>query len=338
MDSLSLLQGILPTQGSNPGLPHCRQIFYQLSHKESPRILEWVTYSFSSRCSQPRKWSGGLLQCRLNLYRLRYQEAHLFQIPRPSHLGVNYHDTIIWNFLRQIVSRVTNPERCSKTGILLSNIFRKQWILYSSLHWYLWNSILKISVFTIVKFIETEGASLCGSVVKNLPANAGRPRFNPWVRMPWRRKWQPTLVFLPGKSHAQTSLWGYSPWGCRRVGHDLATKQQRAGGGESMGLLVPGYGSSVWRWTVVMTATTIMQMYFRSVICILKKGLNGKFRIVYILPHTYKKMITLLTSNSSMSFMCFCILNVLNYTVRLFLSLDFYLDVLCEVHPCHYIW
>ena len=34
--SLSLLQGIVPTQGSNPGLPHCRQILYQLSHKGSP--------------------------------------------------------------------------------------------------------------------------------------------------------------------------------------------------------------------------------------------------------------------------------------------------------------
>jgi len=36
--SLSLLQGILPTQGSNPGLPNCRQILYQLSHKGSPEI------------------------------------------------------------------------------------------------------------------------------------------------------------------------------------------------------------------------------------------------------------------------------------------------------------
>ena len=34
--SLSLLQGIFPTQGSNPGPPHCRQILYQLSHKGSP--------------------------------------------------------------------------------------------------------------------------------------------------------------------------------------------------------------------------------------------------------------------------------------------------------------
>ena len=44
VDSLSLLQGIFPTRGSNPGLPNCRQILYQLSHKGNPRILEWVAY------------------------------------------------------------------------------------------------------------------------------------------------------------------------------------------------------------------------------------------------------------------------------------------------------
>ena len=42
--SLSLLQGIFTTQGSNSGLPHCRWILYQLSHKGRPRILEWVAY------------------------------------------------------------------------------------------------------------------------------------------------------------------------------------------------------------------------------------------------------------------------------------------------------
>ena len=40
--SLPLLQGIFPTQRLNPGLPHCRWILYQLSHKASSRILEWV--------------------------------------------------------------------------------------------------------------------------------------------------------------------------------------------------------------------------------------------------------------------------------------------------------
>ena len=51
VDSLFLLQGIFPTRGSNPGLPHCSRILYQLSHKGSPRILEWVAYPFSSRSS-----------------------------------------------------------------------------------------------------------------------------------------------------------------------------------------------------------------------------------------------------------------------------------------------
>ena len=55
---LSLLQGIFPTQGSNPGLPHCRQTLYQLSHKGNPRILEWVAYPFSSGSSQPRNLTG----------------------------------------------------------------------------------------------------------------------------------------------------------------------------------------------------------------------------------------------------------------------------------------
>ena len=54
----ALLQEIFPTQGSNPGLSHCRQILYHLSHPGSPRILEWVAYPFSSRSSQPRSQTG----------------------------------------------------------------------------------------------------------------------------------------------------------------------------------------------------------------------------------------------------------------------------------------
>ena len=45
-----------------------------------------------------------------------------------------------------------------------------------------------------------------------------RCRFNPWVRkIPWRRKWQPTPGFLPGKFHGQRSWAGYSPWGCKEL-------------------------------------------------------------------------------------------------------------------------
>ena len=52
-----------------------------------------------------------------------------------------------------------------------------------------------------------------------------RPGFHPWVRkMPWRKKWQPTPRFLPGKFHGQWSLVGYSPRGHKRVGHDSEIK------------------------------------------------------------------------------------------------------------------
>ena len=59
-------------------------------------------------------------------------------------------------------------------------------------------------------------ASQVALVVKNPPANAGDTRlgFIPWVRKnPWRRALQPIPVFLPGESHGQRKLAGYSPWG-----------------------------------------------------------------------------------------------------------------------------
>ena len=56
--------------------------------------------------------------------------------------------------------------------------------------------------------------------VKALPANAGDVRDvgstpSGVGKIPWRRKWQPAPVFLPGESHGLTSLVGYSPWGCK---------------------------------------------------------------------------------------------------------------------------
>ena len=55
--SLSLLQGVFPSQELNPGL-HCRKILYQLGHKGSPRILEWVVFPFSNGSSWPRNQTG----------------------------------------------------------------------------------------------------------------------------------------------------------------------------------------------------------------------------------------------------------------------------------------
>ena len=63
---------------------------------------------------------------------------------------------------------------------------------------------------------------------KESACKSRRCRFDSWVgKIPWRSKWQPTPVFLPRKSHGQRSLVGYSPWGHKRVRHNLETKQQQ---------------------------------------------------------------------------------------------------------------
>jgi len=76
-------------------------------------------------------------------------------------------------------------------------------------------------VFSTSVYESTYWVSLVAQKLKNRPAMQDRrPRFNPWVRRnPWRRKRQIISVFLPGKSHGQRKLVGYSP-GSLRVRHD----------------------------------------------------------------------------------------------------------------------
>ena len=70
MGSLSLLQGIFPTEGSNPGLPHCRWILHQLSHKRSARM---GSLSLLQQIFPTQEWNWDLLHCRWILYELSYQ-------------------------------------------------------------------------------------------------------------------------------------------------------------------------------------------------------------------------------------------------------------------------
>ena len=57
-----------------------------------------------------------------------------------------------------------------------------------------------------------------GSVVKNPPASTGDVGLIPGSgKIPWRREWQPTPVFVPGESHGQRSLEGYSSWGHKEL-------------------------------------------------------------------------------------------------------------------------
>ena len=121
--SLFLLQRIFPTQGSNPGLLHFRQILYQLSHKEIPRTLGWVAYPFSSISSWPRNRTRDLLHCRQILYSLPWaiREAHVlllrtgFRMPA-YHLewpSLNQAAALILYFLLPPLSSLTfSFERC----------------------------------------------------------------------------------------------------------------------------------------------------------------------------------------------------------------------------------
>ena len=80
----------------------------------------------------------------------------------------------------------------------------------------------------IYKYTHIYGASQVTLGVKNLPANEGdiRDRVHSWARkIPWRRARQPIPVFLPGESHGQRSLAGYSPWGCKESDMTEATLQ-----------------------------------------------------------------------------------------------------------------
>ena len=92
------------------------------------------------------------------------------------------------------------------------------WEVQISSYRYLYLSIYLSIIYLC--FIYMCGLPECFSG-KEFTCQCRRCGFGPWVgKISWRRKWQPTPVFLPGKSPKQRSLVGYSPWGLQRVRHD----------------------------------------------------------------------------------------------------------------------
>ena len=110
-----------------------------------------------------------------------------------------------------------------------------------------------------------------------------RRGFDPWVwKILWSRKWQPTPVFLPGKSHGQRSLASYSPWGCR-VGHDRAhTHVQLCSWLSLAGIF--SYIVHVWFWD---------QGYIRFIVSIRDNVLCA--RVCYWVSNTYSGLLSLTT-------------------------------------------
>ena len=118
--SLSPLQRIFPTQGLNPGLPHCRWILSQLSHKGNPRILERVAYPFLQWIFPTQELNWGLLHCRWIVYQLSYQGSH--------NTGVSSHSLLQGIFpaqesnpgllhCRQILYQLSHREALQRTSV-----------------------------------------------------------------------------------------------------------------------------------------------------------------------------------------------------------------------------
>ena len=81
----------------------------------------------------------------------------------------------------------------------------------------------------------------------------GRLGFDPWVRkIPWRRKWQPTPVCLPGKSHGQRSLAGYCPWGWKES--DTTQRLNNNNKITNLKKSYPYFSTSLWNFNIMFNS------------------------------------------------------------------------------------
>ena len=116
----ALLQGVFPNQGWKPGLPHFKQILYQLSHERSPIIRGWVAYPFSRGSSQPRNQTWvSRIACRLSTS-WATREAHWVQYLANNSYGVNG-----LRICRDVLKSWLEPSQCKKIdylGLLLKFI------------------------------------------------------------------------------------------------------------------------------------------------------------------------------------------------------------------------
>ena len=126
----------------------------------------------------------------------------------------------------------------------------------------------KLITWKFTKFSSRTGDSLMAQWVKTcLQCRRHRKHgFDPCVgKIPWRRAWQHTLNFLREKSYGQRSLTGYSPWGGKRVRHDIATKQNWP-----LPTLLWFSRSVVWLFTIPWTAACQVSLSITSSRSLLK--------------------------------------------------------------------
>jgi len=201
------LQGIFQTQGSNPGVLHCRQILYHLSHQGSP-ILTIIS---SDVFSDPffLSFSGTLIIRMLVCLMLFQRSLRLFSFPFIVFfilLCVHcFHHSIFqltYHFSASVI--LLGPSSVFFISVIVLFIAGCLFFIFSS-------SFLNIScIFLICAFIWFICASILFLriwIIFNVITMSSL----------WRRQWHPTPVLLPGKSHGQRSLVGYSPWGGKEL-------------------------------------------------------------------------------------------------------------------------
>ena len=104
--------------------------------------------------------------------------------------------------------------------------------------------------------------------------NHRRHEFDPWVRkIPWRRKWQPTPVFLPGKSHGQKSLAGCSPWCHKRVSWlsthaHIHTHLQHCQKAIKMGFVAQNFNNSEIIGHICFVLNPVYTLFFENLVCV----------------------------------------------------------------------
>ena len=134
----------------------------------------------------------------------------------------------VWNCREQLSGKGERAQICQQ----VFHLYYLEVILPLNKYLFWWQVCVPVwfMVWTLLIKMATHLGFLGGSVVKNLPANTGFRRcgFNPRVgKILWRRKWQATPVFLPGKFHEQRSLVDYGSWGGQRVRLDWVTELKK---------------------------------------------------------------------------------------------------------------
>ena len=114
------------------------------------------------------------------------------------------------------------------------------------------------------------------------------PKFDPWIgKVPWRKAWQHTPVFLPGEFHGQKRLTGYSPWGLKEMAANEPTSQARQRSHD------PGHQVAVLfsRVQYISSCLTLglglnLQRYFRSSTSYFLCPVTGCFFLLLLFPST----------------------------------------------------